>query len=80
MGPEGTLTTNAQITGRLLVMDWIGILLLAGYLECGLGFAETNHDFITEFEFITRGGSSPFLLGLSASLGKQTLPVVESFA
>ena len=29
---EGTLAANAQLTARLLVLDWIEIILLAGYL------------------------------------------------
>ena len=35
---EGKLTSNAQLTGRLLVLSWPGLLVLAGYLESGLGF------------------------------------------
>ena len=41
--------------------------MLAGYLECGLGFAGANHEFIIELEFVTRGGDLLFLLGLDAN-------------
>ena len=34
--PEGKLTGNAQLTGRLIVLASIEILFLAGYLESGL--------------------------------------------
>ena len=39
---EGKLTANAQLTGRLLVLSDVEIIALAGYLECGLGFACAN--------------------------------------
>ena len=58
--PEGTLTHNAQLTGRLTRLDKIEVLMLAGYLECGLGFAGANHEFIIELEFVTRGGGDHF--------------------
>ena len=41
--------------------------MLAGYLECGLGFAGASHEFIIELEFVTRSGDQMFLLGLDAS-------------
>ena len=65
--PEGTLTSNAQLTGRLLVLDWIEILCISGYLICDLGFAGANHDFTIELEFVTRGGKQPFILALDAN-------------
>ena len=65
--PEGKLTPNAQFTGRLLTLDWVGIRMLAGYLERSLGFVGTNHDFIVELEFVARGGNQPFILGLDAN-------------
>ena len=39
----GRITKNAQLTARLIVLAKIEILLMAGYLECGLGFAGPNH-------------------------------------
>ena len=59
--PEGTLTHNAQLTGRLARLDTIDVLMLAGYLECVLGFAGANHDVIIELEFATRGGEQIIL-------------------
>ena len=41
--------------------------MLAGYLECGLGFAGVNYEFIIELEFVTRGGEQLFILGLDAN-------------
>ena len=39
---EGTLTSNAQLTGRMLVLSWLELLGLAGYLQSGLGFTGSN--------------------------------------
>ena len=69
--PEGTLTSNAQLTGRLVVLDWVEVLVLAGYLECGLGFAGSNQAFVTDLELTTRGGKHPFILGLDANRQKK---------
>ena len=55
---EGSLTHNAQQTGRLTRLDKIDVLMLAGYLECGLAFACANHEFTIELEFVTRGGAT----------------------
>ena len=38
--PEGMITTNAQLTARLLVLSMIEIILLVDYLFCGIGFQE----------------------------------------
>ena len=64
---EGRLTGNAQLTGRMLVLKWIEILTLAGYLECGLGFAGPNYEFLTDLDYATRGGKVPFILGMDAN-------------
>ena len=64
---ERTLTGNAQLTGRLLSLTWVELLVLAGYLESGLGFEGANHDFLLDLDFITRGGKVPFVLGLDAN-------------
>ena len=54
---EGKLTANAQLTGRMLVLSNVEILSLAGYLESGLGFGGSNAIFLTDLDFITRGGA-----------------------
>ena len=64
---EGKLTANAQLTGRMLVLSKVEILALAGYLERGLGFGGSNAIFLTDLDFITRGGKVPFILGLDAN-------------
>ena len=65
--PEGKLTPNAQLTGRLITLSWVEVLMLAGYLECGLGFAGPNHAFLIDLDYVTRGGKIPFVLGLDAN-------------
>ena len=64
---EGRTTPNAQITGRMMVLSGVEILALAGYLQCGLGFGGSNAVFLIEFDFITRGGKIPFILGIDAN-------------
>ena len=41
--------------------------MLAGYLECSLGFAGPNHEFLMDLDYLTRGGKIPFVLGLDAN-------------
>ena len=57
---EGRLTGNAQLTGRMLVMKWIELLVLSGYLECGICFAGANYEFLTDLDYVTRGGKVAF--------------------
>ena len=40
----------------MLVMKWIEILTLAGYLECGSGFVGANYVFLTDLDYVARGG------------------------
>ena len=65
--PEGRITKNAQLTGRVLVLKWIEIQILSAYLEVGLGFTAANYELITDLEFSTRGGANPFILGIDAN-------------
>ena len=51
----------------MLVLKWIEILTLAGYLECGIGFAGANYVFLTDLDYVTRGGKVPFILGMDAN-------------
>ena len=64
---EGKLTSNAQLTGRMLVLSWLELLVLAGYLESRLGFTGSNYEFVAELEFLTRRGNVPFILAIDAN-------------
>ena len=64
---EGKITSNAQLTGRMMVLSWLELLVLAGYLESGLGFTGSNYEFVVELEFLTRGGKVPFILAMDAN-------------
>ena len=64
---EGKITSNAQVTGRMMVLSWLELLVLAGYLESGLGFTGSNYEFVVELEFLTRGGKVPFILAMYAN-------------
>ena len=41
--------------------------MLAGYLESGLGFSGSNHTFLMDLDYVTRGGKMPFILGIDAN-------------
>ena len=47
---EGTMTSNAQLTARLMVLAKVDILILAGYLECGIGFVGSNHELLIDMD------------------------------
>ena len=74
---EGKLTDNAQLTGRLIVLSHIEILTMAGYMISGLGFAGTNHDFLIDVDFMTRGGKAPFILALDANVQPEEWELVS---
>ena len=46
---EGRITKNGQLTARLIVLANTEMLLMAGYLECALGFVGPNHCFLIAF-------------------------------
>ena len=66
--PEGRLTSNAQLTGRCVTLSWVEVLILAGYLEGGIGFAGSNFLFLSDLEYATRGGRTPFILCIDANV------------
>ena len=51
----------------MMVLSWLELLVLAGYLESGLGFTGSNYEFVVELEFLTRGGKVPFILAMDAN-------------
>ena len=47
---EGWVSQNAYLTGRLMILQYIEILLLAGYLECGSLSSENNRKLIVNLD------------------------------
>ena len=66
--PEGRLTSNAQLFGRMVTLSWVEVLILEGYLEGGIGFTGTNFVFLVDLEYATRGGQVPFILCIDANV------------
>ena len=52
----------------MITLSWVEVLILAGYLEGGIGFTGTNLNVIIELEYLTRGGKVPFILGIDANI------------
>ena len=63
----GKVTANAQLTGRMLILHKIEILTLAGYFVGGSVAQECNQKFLSDVDFITRGGRCPFICGIDGN-------------
>ena len=66
-GPLGKRTPNSQLTGRLVTLEKVEILMLAGYLDGKLGFEGLNRETLGEVEHLTRGGKDLFLLAVDGN-------------
>jgi hypothetical protein len=63
---QGHLTSNSNLTGRLMTINWVEVLMLSAYIE-GDSFEGRNLDTLTDINHWTRGGRDPFILALDAN-------------
>ena len=60
---DGKRGRHNDLGGRVTLLGNSEVIVLGAYFTCGLGLRGQNLDLLSEIEYVTRTGRSPFILG-----------------